>query len=597
MYSCKRNNRKFLWFLNAAGTLKHVCSLKLRAFTPCFCFIPNSSVSSPQQSPVDMKNSTRVWLVGAFLTLAVVSSALPQSLFRASFPRVESVNVQDDALSTSEDVVVTRMFTQKVDHFRPQDKATYQQRYFARSDYWKQLGQPPLAYICVGGEGPPLAASALIDSVHCTEMVVLAKQTGAMLFAIEHRYYGKSVVTKDLSTANLAYLSAKQAAEDIKYFIQGMYREWGLKLDTKWVTFGGSYPGMLASFARIKYPHIIHAAVASSAPTYATTEMPGYNRVVGEALRATSVGGSEACREIVRLGHEQVGKYLTYEQGREKLAADFMICGGASMLTDKGSVAEWAGMGVLDVPAQSNDPSCTQKFCDIGSICRYLTKNASTTPYERIVYVAKEQFYSGAFDLIAPEAVGSSHRYHDRRFFADRRRGLRGRGHGRNEQGNECRDIDWESYMDYLATTDVSNGGRVWMYQTCAEFGFYQTCTKEGDCPFTHGVNEIPHHLDMCARLFNISESQIDANVLDSNLEWGGLTPRTPRIMYINGEVDPWRANSIQTQLSELQPLIEVKGASHHFWTHVPKASDSAAVNATREAIYSWVKKMTSLAP
>jgi serine protease 16 len=51
---------------------------------------------------------------------------------------------------------------------------------------------------------------------------------------------------------------------------------YGLTEENKWVTWGGSYPGMLAGWARLKYPHLFHAAVASSAPVKAQLDFQGY---------------------------------------------------------------------------------------------------------------------------------------------------------------------------------------------------------------------------------------------------------------------------------------------------------------------------------
>lgn len=58
---------------------------------------------------------------------------------------------------------------------------------------------PSLAFLCVGGEGPALDKSVLVDSVHCSgDMLELAQyihkeyNISVYLFALEHRYYGKS---------------------------------------------------------------------------------------------------------------------------------------------------------------------------------------------------------------------------------------------------------------------------------------------------------------------------------------------------------------------------------------------------------------------
>jgi hypothetical protein len=47
----------------------------------------------------------------------------------------------------------------------------------------------------------------------------LAKQHSAMLVNVEHRFYGQSYPTKDMSTENLSLLSADQALADLARLI------------------------------------------------------------------------------------------------------------------------------------------------------------------------------------------------------------------------------------------------------------------------------------------------------------------------------------------------------------------------------------------
>lgn len=77
-----------------------------------------------------------------------------------------------------------------------------------------------------------------------------------------------------MSTKNLKYLSSEQALADLAYFIEAKKKE--LKLShNKWIVFGGSYPGSLAAWFRLKYPHLAHGAVASSAPLFAKINFKG----------------------------------------------------------------------------------------------------------------------------------------------------------------------------------------------------------------------------------------------------------------------------------------------------------------------------------
>ncbi len=44
----------------------------------------------------------------------------------------------------------------------------------------------------------------------------------------------------------------------------------------------------------------------------------------------------------------------------------------------------------------------------------------------------------------------------------------------------------------------------------------------------------------MCTELFGFSETQVAAQVKASNDHYGGNRPAGSRIMYPNGNVDPW---------------------------------------------------------
>lgn len=79
----------------------------------------------------------------------------------------------------------------------------------------------------------------------------------------------------DLSTENLSYLSSEQALADLAYFIIAMNEKFNLDHDTKWIAFGGSYPGSLAAWLRLKYPYLIHGSISSSGPLLAKADFRG----------------------------------------------------------------------------------------------------------------------------------------------------------------------------------------------------------------------------------------------------------------------------------------------------------------------------------
>ena len=93
---------------------------------------------------------------------------------------------------------------------------------------------------------------------------------------LEHRFYGQSRPTEDLSRENMKYLSSRQALEDAGRFISDMNRRHNL---TTWITFGGSYPGSLSAWMRLRFPHLVTGSVSSSGPLFAKLDYWEYLQV------------------------------------------------------------------------------------------------------------------------------------------------------------------------------------------------------------------------------------------------------------------------------------------------------------------------------
>ena len=67
-----------------------------------------------------------------------------------------------------------------------------------------------------------------------------------------------------------------------------------------------------------------------------------------------------------------------------------------------------------------------------------------------------------------------------------------------------------------------------------------QTCDVGTTCPYTQGLNTLQYNLDMCVVAFNISADTVQRRVDFSNLYWGGNGLQGSRILFPNGEIDPW---------------------------------------------------------
>ncbi|CAG2122608.1 unnamed protein product, partial [Medioppia subpectinata] len=150
-------------------------------------------------------------------------------------------------------------FEQKLDHFNKTDDRTFKQLYYVYNDTHYKPGGP--VFLFLSGEFPMDEPYTNPDRY----WLEMAKKYNALAIMLEHRYYGRSVPTQDLSIENLKYLTLELALKDAEQFILGMTKNLSIE-GSKWVVWGLSYSGKLAVWFREKYPNITVGAVSSSAP-------------------------------------------------------------------------------------------------------------------------------------------------------------------------------------------------------------------------------------------------------------------------------------------------------------------------------------------
>jgi len=438
---------------------------------------------------------------------------------------------------------------QLLDHFAPGDFSVWRQRYFVNDSFWRNARTGPV-FLCVGGEGPGFEPSVVVGDVHCSDMIAFAELRGALILALEHRFYGLSVPTPDFSTSSLRLLSSFQALSDTARFHAFITERYSLLPNTPWITWGGSYPGMMAGWARVRYPHLFLGAVASSAPVEAVLNYRGYLDVVREAYENDDplIGGGGGCAEAIEAAFSAVGTALASPEGRRSLEARFPVCGTELPLDDTFVRASLAN-SLADnfFPAQTNDPFCTAPGCNIARVCAIMRDTAKGAPVDRLAALV------GAV-LPVGRCITETKAAHDKR----------------------------------LTDTSIAGGqDRVWFWQTCTAYGFYQTCDPDSACMFTRDphVTSLEDSLQDCVLAFGDAGSRADAAVAYTNVQWGALSPSARNLLFVNGEVDPWNAASVQVSPGPGISVLWVPGASHHAWTHPPAANDPPAIVLVRQQI------------
>lgn len=456
-----------------------------------------------------------------------------------------------------------RYVTQPVDHFGA-NEATWQQAFFTNSEHWTGTGP---VFLYIGGEGPLSSASVVSNFV-----VDWLPEVHGLLFALEHRYYGCHNAsscpftpgTTSSPAEQMKYLTTEQALADLASFHDYALSAYGVPNGVPWVAIGGSYPGMLAAFVRATYPERFVASVASSAPVHGVLDFTGFQDAIarGYTMDVEGVHGSPDCSRAIAAGHVEVRELLKSESGRAELARLFpSAVPSARWLESDENQRAFAGCGVASFPAQSNEPACSAAGCGVTQICAIMTANATaggSSPLARLAALAKAQASSGV------------------------------------DMTGGC-EMDWEMPGDLPPA-----GQNYWGWQCCTEYGFYQTCEEGTACFYAQGLVSFAHapHQpdDYCASQFGIARADSSARIRARGARYARLVANASRILWVNGDLDPWHAASNLASPGREQPTIwPVKGAHHCAWMSARSGGDQESVADAREKIYAQIRAWISI--
>ena len=425
---------------------------------------------------------------------------------------------------------------QPLDHFNPRDNRTWSMRYYENDGLFEEGG--PIV-IMLGGEWE-IGTGYLKTGL----MYDIALNHNAMMYYTEHRYYGKSKPTGNTASANLQYLSVDQALADIAYFIETKKKEERFEKSTV-IVFGGSYSGNMAAWARLKYPHLIQGALASSAPVFAKADFHEYYEVVTESLR----GHSQQCVDDIKAAFDEVEELLAAEQGPQKLKNYFNLC---------------------DVP-DVDSPN------DLGYFMNTLAEYFAGTVQTDNVVNGQRKIDACCGNMTAPYLGSPLQRL--ARLVSQK---------GSCLQNNYNKFI--KHYTDEAWKSDIT---RQWFYQTCTEYGYYQTTNSTKSIFGT--LFPLSFFTNLCVDLYGkyYDSDFLNTRVRRTNIMYGGLRPDLRKVIFTNGDVDPWHALSVLEDLNENSPAILIKGSSHCRDLNADKPTDVQdlveAREKVRKIIGSWI--------
>ncbi|XP_012468151.1 uncharacterized protein LOC105786320 [Gossypium raimondii] len=267
------------------------------------------------------------WAFSIFSCLCFsVSSVNFGYRFHSSAIKAEQVKLPRKSSGTNK-LYKTKYFTQILDHFNfnPKSYQKFQHRYLINDTYWGGPKKNSPIFVYTGNEGD-------IEwfAQNTGFMFDIAPHFQALLVFIEHRFYGKSIPfggDKDVAYSNastLGYLTSTQALADYATLIIDLKKNL-TAVDAPVVVFGGSYGGMLASWFRLKYPHVAIGALASSAPilNFENITSPySFNNIITQDFRSES----ENCYKVIKGSWKKIEDTGKQSGGLELLRKSFRIC-------------------------------------------------------------------------------------------------------------------------------------------------------------------------------------------------------------------------------------------------------------------------------
>ncbi|XP_055609597.1 putative serine protease K12H4.7 [Uranotaenia lowii] len=419
-------------------------------------------------------------------------------------------------------IVIENYFTTRLDHFNSQNTQEFQLRYLQVSDFYRPGG--PILIFLAGN-------TALEDWMvyRGTLIYQLAEKMNALLIGVESRFYGSSRPTEDTTTENLRFLNTDQILADFAEFVTYLRHEVVENEYAKVLVAGSEYGGSLATWFRVRYPHLADVAWSSSGWHQANMDFQEFTEAWGETL--IEHGSQDCYNEIFVAFH--VMQNLFDAERSEEVSEMFNIC----------------------TPVDPEDRLQVMFFFSImmTSIEMYTLRDNQLGDFHEVCDDLLEGDY--------PTAVHAFADWFNTKFLEDRGCVIS----DINELVERFSQTNWDSPYTEM-------GVRQWGYQECNEFGWFWT-TDSDNQPFGSRVY-LELYSELCRMVYGdwITYESIYYATNRANNRFGGNNPRIEYAHFTNGAEDPWRKISVTNTLNT-NALADV----------IPRELTSADIWATSE--------------
>ncbi|KAJ2373692.1 hypothetical protein IW150_003493 [Coemansia sp. RSA 2607] len=384
-----------------------------------------------------------------------------------------------------------------------------------------------------------------------------------MVVAIEHRFFGQSNPLPDLSTTSLAYMTLDNSLEDFAQFIRALKQTpqtifpsvSGTPVNSTVVFTGGSYGGSIAAWMRAKYPDLVSAAWASSAPVFSFNSFYQLDQAFGQHL------GERGCNETFAQAVAELDEIImsTNTTAIDEVKVKFGLPG----LANDDFVTQLANI----VSSSINTPVTVNNDMIDRSICSFF--NGMRAPLDSYVLAV-----SAIINGYTPPSRVSTFNAPSRYLIQKR---------------------------DNNVDVSVNQAYRSWNYISCTWFADWQV-------PAPSSLNLTSYRSQLitseywesgCTESFG-SSLALPVNVSAHNEKWLSILKNTTKIFFTVGSIDPWRGSTVApesgyiVQGSDTVVITVMNGATHTQDMQMQSKYDLSEVTTAREMgdrlIMEWIQ-------
>lgn len=427
--------------------------------------------------------------------------------------------------------VENRKLQMPLDHFNLFDKRTFEQRYFVNTEFYIP-GGPIFIFVSGGFE-------TFDEFINRGVVYDLANETQGYIIALEHRYYGLSQPTADTSVPNLQYLTVHQALADIATFISH-FKETGHETQmSRVILFGRGWGARLAVWARQKYPNLVDGVWASSAPINAISDFGEYLENLGDSMG--QLGGQE-CKTVIERTFQQIDLDIWFEN-TTRVEERLKLCSPINVTSEE----------------------------DVGSF--FFTLASELGHFMK--FVRAEQIREKCEIMLDPTAEDDFEGF-ARWFTDDYLRNL------------DCFDTSYDSLVKgssnilWNSVSTISRRQNLWLQ--CTQIGQFVTSNSLNASYTLRFPIEFFHKL--CADVFGTELFQgsfFEDSIAKTNRFFGGLNPRTYRIFFTQGDMDPFRTLGPQEAHTPYSPVMIIPNVSFARDLASISRGDSKELRETKE--------------